>query len=210
MANDIDQLPFSVKLDQPSKRRPPVKKPNLDKRSREYLTPDEVKRMIAAAKNVGRHPLRDALLIRMSYRHAFRVSEVTDLKWQQINLDNGKIHVNRLKNGDDSVHYLEGDEIRALRALRRQYPESPFVFCSERKGPLSPNAVHKLVSRAGKLAGLEFLAHPHMLRHAKGYQLVERDVHLRVIQAYFGHKKIEHTVLYTKLGEKKFIGLGKD
>lgn len=65
----------------------------------------------------------------MAYRHAFRVGELVDLKWDQVDLDNAKLHVNRLKNGDASVHFLEGDEIRALRKLHRAYPDSGFVFC---------------------------------------------------------------------------------
>lgn len=189
---------------------PPIKRPNRDKRSREYLTAPEVKLLVDAAKHVGRHGSRDALLILMTYRHALRVGEVVDLKWEQLDLDRAKFHVNRLKNGDASVHFLEGDEIRALRKLRRDYPASAFVFCSEREGPLSVNAVHKIVARAGTVAGLELSIHPHMLRHGKGYQLANNGADTRAIQAYMGHKNIQHTVLYTKLDPSRFKGFGKD
>ena len=111
---------------------------------------------------------------------------------------------------NSSLHFLEGDEIRALRKLRRSYPDSAFVFCSERQGPLSLNEVHKLVVRAGKLANLELSVHPHMLRHGKGYQLASKGVDTRAIQAYLGHKNIQHTVLYTKLDPARFKGFGKD
>lgn len=189
---------------------PPIKRRNIEKRSREYLTAPEVKLLVDAAKSIGRHGARDSLLILMTYRHALRVGEVVDLKWDQLDLDNAKMHVNRLKNGDSSVHFLEGDEIRALRKLRRAYPTSAFVFCSERLGPLSLNSVHKLVVRAGKLAGLELSVHPHMLRHGKGYQLASKGYDTRAIQAYFGHKNIQHTVLYTQLDPSRFKGFGKD
>jgi len=132
------------------------------------------------------------------------------LKWDQLDLDRARLHVNRLKNGDPSVHYLEGDEIRALRKLRRDYADSQFVFTSERQGPLSPNAVHKIVDRAGIEAGLQLSVHPHMLRHGKGYQLASEGVDTRAIQAYMGHKNIQHTVLYTQLNPKRFKGFGKD
>lgn len=166
--------------------------------------------MIDAAKSVGRHGLRDALLILIAYRHALRVGELIDLKWEQFDLDSAKFHVNRLKNGDPSVHFLEGDEIRALRKLRRDYEASAFVFASERQGPLSINAVHKIVVRAGEIAGIEFPAHSHMLRHGKGYQLASRGVDTRAIQAYFGHKNIQHTARYTQLDPARFRGFGKD
>lgn len=200
---------FSVKS---TKRRPgpPVKLPNSELRSREYVTVDEAKAMIDAAKSVGRHGLRDSLLILMMYRHALRVGEAIDLKWDQVDFDAAKLYVCRLKNGDDSVHFLEGDEIRALRKLRRSYDESPFVFCSERQGPLSSNAVHKIVARAGEIADLELSVHPHMLRHGKGYQLASKGTDTRAIQSYLGHKNIQHTVLYTKLDATRFKGFGKD
>jgi len=189
---------------------PPPKTRNIEKRSREYLTVAEVNQLIESAKELGRHGARDALLILMTYRHGFRVSEVIDLKWDQVDLDHAKLHVNRLKNGDPSVHFLEGDEIRALRKLKRSEPESAFVFCSERQGPLSSNAVYKIVSRAGNEAGLDLSVHPHMLRHGKGYQLASAGIDTRAIQAYLGHKNIQHTVLYTKLDPRRFKGFGKD
>jgi len=201
---------FSVKSKKKKMIGPPAKISNLEKRSREYLTVGEVKELIDSAKELGRHGSRDALLILITYRHALRVSEATDLKWDQIDLNRGRMHVNRLKNGDPSVHYLEGDEIRALRKLRRDYPISEFVFASERQGPLSPNAVHKIVARAGIEAGLELSVHPHMLRHGKGYQLASEGVDTRAIQAYMGHKNIQHTVLYTQLDPRRFKGFGKD
>jgi type 1 fimbriae regulatory protein FimB/type 1 fimbriae regulatory protein FimE len=189
---------------------PPPKIPNSEKRVREYLTPAEVKDMVDAAKTVGRHSLRDSLLILIMYRHALRAGELIDLKWEQLDLDGAKLHVNRLKNGDPSVHFLEGDEIRALRKLRREYEGSAFVFTSERQGPLSINAVHKIVVRAGELACIEFPVHSHMLRHGKGFQLASKGVDTRAIQAYFGHKNIQHTVRYTQLDAKRFKGFGKD
>lgn len=135
MAKSVDQSPFSGKF---SKKRktvgfPPVKLPNLEKRSREYLTVSEVNKLIKTAKTLGRHGERDSLIILIMYRHALRVGELVDLHWDQLDLNRGRMHVNRLKNGDPSVHYLEGDEIRALRKLRRDYSVTDFVFESERQ-----------------------------------------------------------------------------
>ena len=201
-----------VKFAPKKKKRPgpPPRQSNAERRSREYLTPSEVKKMIDAAKSVGRHGFRDALLILIAYRHALRVGEVIDLKWEQFDLDKGRFHVNRLKNGDPSVHFLEGDEIRALRKLKRDYEGSGFVFTSERQGPLSHNTIHKIVVRAGEVAGIKMPVHAHMLRHGKGFQLTAEGVDTRAIQAYFGHKNIQHTVRYTHLDTQRFKGFGND
>ena len=146
----------------------------------------------------------------LMYRHGLRVGEVVELKWDQIDPRTGKLHVNRLKNGDPSVHYIEGDELRALRKLHCDYTDSPFVFSSERGGPLSTRTVHAMVARAGIEANIKFPVHPHMLRHARGYQLASKGVDTRAIQAYLGHKNIQHTVLYTKLDPSHFKGFSKD
>lgn len=201
MAKKVDQPSFSGKLKKSQVKLPgpPAKVTNLEKRSREYLTVSEVNKLIKTAKSLGRHGERDCLMILVMYRHALRVGELVDLSWDQMDLNRGRMHVNRLKNGDASVHYLEGDEIRALRKLRRDYSATDFVFESERHGPLTANAVHKMVARAGIEAGLELSVHPHMLRHGKGYQLASEGIDTRAIQAYMGHKNIQHTVLYTQL-----------
>ncbi|MBS1994122.1 MAG: tyrosine-type recombinase/integrase [Cyanobacteria bacterium SZAS LIN-3] len=212
MAKKVAQALFSGKSKQKPKKTlgPPTKVPNLEKRSREYLTVSEVNKLIKAAKSLGRHGERDSLMILIMYRNALRVGELVDLRWDQMDLNRGRLHVNRLKNGDPSVHYLEGDEIRALRKLRRDYPDTDFVFESERQGPLTSNAIHKMVVRAGVEADLELSVHPHMLRHGKGFQLASEGVDTRAIQAYMRHKNIQHTVLYTQLNPKRFKGFGKD
>jgi integrase len=72
---------------------------NVELRSREHLTPDEVERMVAAARQRGRYGVRDALLIMLAYRHGLRASELIALRWDQIDFKAGTLHVNRLKQG---------------------------------------------------------------------------------------------------------------
>jgi len=180
---------------------------NTDLRSREYLSLDEVEALMKAASSIGRHPHRDRTLILTMFRHGLRVSEAVDLKWDQVDFKAGSIHVNRLKNGKPATHYLEGDELRALRRLRREYAKNPFIFVSERGGPLTRSTVNKLVARAGQKAGIEFPVHPHMLRHACGYYLANKGIDTRTIQDYLGHVSITHTVRYTELSPHKFKGL---
>ncbi len=188
----------------------PVRPANITLRSREYLTLDEVKQLREAACSVGRHSLRDYVLILMAYRHGLRVSELIDLRWDQISFSAATLHVNRLKNGKPSVHPIEGDELRNLRELRRQYSDSAFLFVSERGGPLDRFTVGKIVARAGELAGIPFKVHPHMLRHAKGHALANAGVDTRSIQDFLGHKSITHTVRYTELAPNRMKGLSGD
>jgi type 1 fimbriae regulatory protein FimB/type 1 fimbriae regulatory protein FimE len=183
---------------------------NLDVRCREHLLPDEVEDLIKAAR-VGRHADRNALMILTMYRHGFRVSEVIVLRWAQIDLKLGLMHVNRLKGGVPSTHPISARESRALHSLKKaNQGNSPFVFLSERGGPMARRSVHDVVAAAGRKAEIEFPVHPHQLRHACGYYLALNGQDTRAIQAYLGHRSIEHTVRYTALAPDRFKNFWQD
>jgi type 1 fimbriae regulatory protein FimB/type 1 fimbriae regulatory protein FimE len=188
---------------------PPRRQPNRATRTREYLTPDEVARMVAAAVS-GRHGSRDQALLTIMYRHGLRVSEAISMRWDQVDLKAGLLHVNRLKNGVPSTHPLRGPEIRRLRQLKRDWPDSPYLFVSERGGPMTSSNVRKLVAKAGQDAGLPFPTHPHMLRHACGYKLANDGHDTRALQHYLGHKNITHTVRYTEMAPDRFKSFWTD
>jgi type 1 fimbriae regulatory protein FimB/type 1 fimbriae regulatory protein FimE len=189
---------------------PPRRRKNADLRSREYLTPDEVERLMDAARRTGRHTHRNRTLILIAYRHGLRVSELVALRWDQVDLKTGTLHVSRVKHGSPSVHPISGPELRALRRLQRDYRAGPHVFVTERGGPMSDSNVRKMIARAGVDAGLLFPVHPHMLRHACGYKLANDGHDTRAIQHYLGHKNIVHTVRYTELASDRFKGFWKD
>ncbi len=189
---------------------PPRRVKNKDRRSREYLTESEVQQLAKAAKSIGRHGHRDFALINLAFRHGLRVSELIALRWDMIDLKQGFLHVSRLKNGVDSVHPLRGPEIRMLRQLGRDYPDSPYVFRTERNGPLTASSVRKIVARAGEKAELGMPVHPHMLRHSTGFKLANDGHDTRAIQHYLGHKNIQHTVRYTELASNRFSDFWKD
>jgi len=116
----------------------------------------------------------------------------------------------RSKNGTPSNHPIGGQEIRALRKLRREYPNSRYVFITERHTPMTSSNVTKMIARAGQVAALPFPIHPHMLRHACGYKLANDGHDTRAIQHYLGHKNITHTVRYTELASDRFKNFWHD
>jgi integrase len=184
--------------------RTPRRPKNSELRQREYLTPTEINQLIDAAKG-NRYGHRDATMILIAYRHGLRAAEICDLRWSQVDLDQARLHVRRVKRGTPSVHPLQGDELRALRRLKRESPaHSDFVFMTERGGPFATGGFAFLVSRAGAKAGLPFKVHPHMLRHAAGYKLANDGHDTRSLQAYLGHRNIQHTVRYTELAANRF------
>jgi len=195
---------FSAKFKNP----PPIKQANSGER--DYLRPSEVKALMKAAKSVGRNRVRDAAMILLMFRHGLRTAELVALKWRCVDLSSGYLEVQRVKHGHNSVHPLRSPELRALRQLKRDYPDTQYIFVSERKAPLSTRLVRHIVARAGRLAGIEGRVHPHQLRHACGYYLATNGQDTRAIQDYLGHRNIQHTVRYTQLNPSRFESFWTD
>lgn len=190
---------------------PPKRVPNVERRSREHLTSREVDEIMRTAKVRGRYGHRDATMILLAYRHGLRVSELVALRWDQIDLKEGLLHVSRIKKGTASVHPLRGPEIRALRRLEREGPlNSAYVFASERGGPITAAGFRKMLTRTGEESSISLPVHPHMLRHSCGFKLANDGHDTRAIQQYLGHRNIQHTVRYTELSAGRFKGFWKD
>ena len=188
----------------------PRRRKNAELRSREYLTEHEVEALMAAARQ-NRHGHRDATMILVAFRHGLRAAEAVDLRWVQVDFRTATLHVRRVKGGSPSTHPILGEELRALRGLQReQEPKSPFVFTSERGAPFTTAGFARMIERVGRVAKLQYKAHPHMLRHACGFVLANKGRDTRALQAYLGHRNIQHTVCYTELAPDRFKDFWRD
>jgi type 1 fimbriae regulatory protein FimB/type 1 fimbriae regulatory protein FimE len=181
----------------------PTRAKNRDLRTREYLTQQEIETLMAAARQ-NRYGHRDATMILIAFRHGLRASEVADLRWDQVDFHSAVLHIRRVKQGTPSVHPVSGLEMRALRRLQRESERNPYMFITERGAPFTTAGFARMMERAAKFAGLCIKVHPHMLRHACGFALANAGHDTRAVQAYLGHKNIQHTVRYTELSPMRF------
>jgi integrase len=183
----------------------PRRRSNAELRPREHLTEHEVERLIDAAKG-NRHGARDSCMLLICFRHGLRASELCELQWTDVEFETATLHIRRAKGGATTTHPVLGDELRALRALKRE-AKSVFIFVSERGAPFSVAGLQKLVARAGNLAKIGFKVHPHQLRHSTGFVLANKGTDTRTLQAYLGHRSIQSTVRYTELAPGRFKNL---
>lgn len=175
---------------------------------RRYLTSTEVERLLVAAKK-GKFGVRDYCLLLMCFIHGCRVSELTSLRCSDVDLDEKKIFISRLKNGLSTQQPLCEREYRAIKhwmssRVDMEGAESDWLFLSSRGTPLSRQQIHRLVRNYGWLAELPVDIHPHMLRHACGFALADQGMDTRLIQDYLGHRNIRHTVHYTASNALRF------
>ena len=170
-------------------------------------TEKEVEKLIEAARKRGRNGTRDSAAILLAYRHGLRAQELCQLRWSQVDLCNGRLHVNRAKGGIESVHPLHGPELRALRPLQGS---SPYVFVTEVGTPVTTAWFLRMLQRTGEATKLPFAVHPHMLRHACGYKLANDGHDSRSLAHYLGHRNLHSTARYTALAPDRFARFWQD
>ena len=179
---------------------------------RRFLTAKEVQAMMQAARQDATGE-RDYCLILLAFRHGMRISELLDLHYHDLDLREGRVNVRRLKNGFSTIHPLRFDEREAIerwsqvRAAWKAAAKTDALFISRRGTPLSRQQAYRIIRSAGEKAGTVTQTHPHMLRHACGYELAERGTDTRLIQDYLGHRNIRHTVRYTASNAARFAGI---
>jgi len=120
----------------------------------------------------------------MMTRHGLRVSEAIAIRIVDINLEQSRLWVNRLKKGLSVEQPIRGDELRAIkRYLKTRTDSLPWLFVSERSQPLTRQSVNYLIGSAAERCRLDNV-HPHTLRHSCGFYLANQGSDLRLIQDY--------------------------
>jgi integrase len=172
---------------------PKLKRPkNTDARPREWLTEDEVKALVKAAKS-SRYGKRDEMLLLLMFKHGLRMNEAASLQWSHIDLNNRQITILRSKDGDKETYPLDPTAYKKLKQWKR---ESAYIFQSQRGSKLSPASIQKIVNQAAERANIGFSVHPHMIRHACGFALATNGSTAHFIQWWLGHKRLESTRWY--------------
>jgi site-specific recombinase XerD len=182
----------------------PRRPPNAELRTREYLTEREVERLMKAARG-NRWGHRDATMLLVAYRHGLRASELVDLRLGSDRVQNGLPACPQGQAGHPE--YSSDPRGRATRAAAAQAgagAKKPLCVHLGAGAPFTSAGFARMVERAGREAKLAFKAHPHMLRHACGYALANKGHDTRALQAYLGHRNIQHTVRYTELSPTRF------
>ncbi len=190
----------------------------------EFLEDDELKRMIEVA---GREPgivgVRDNAILQTLFSTGLRVSELSNLKIDNVNLKRDEFTV-RGKGGKTRVVFLSDAARAAIKAyVEKRTDPSPFLFVSHDRakrgrvnaGPLTPRSIQRIVERTALAAGVTKKITPHTLRHTFATDLLRNGADIRAVQSMLGHASITTTQIYTHVTDKtlrdvhkKFHGKG--
>lgn len=185
--------------------------PKLLRRVPGTLSPEEVEKLLAAPQGGDHYTLRDRALLELFYSSGLRVSELSGLTLNQVDLENGFVRV--FGKGSKERVVPMGSRARDALLVYLSSARSKFVkprtgsqlFLSERGGALSRIMLWVIVKRYAKRAGITKPVKPHLLRHSFATHLLSNGADLRAIQEMLGHANLSTTQIYTAVDEKRIV-----
>lgn len=189
------------------------------KRTVEFLESEELNRLLSLAKNhaEGLIGLRDWAILELLFSTGMRVSELANLKIENINLNRDEFTV-RGKGDKPRVVFLSDSAKSVLKNyLTKRHDASPFMFVSHDRaksgrkdaGPITPRSVQRIVERYATEAGITKKITPHTLRHTFATDLLLSGADIRSVQSMLGHESITTTQVYTHITNKQMKDVHK-
>ena len=180
-----------------------IKRPKELKKLPEVLTKDEVARMVHCLDNI-----KHKLIIQVLYDSGLRVSELVNLKINDINFLRKVIHVKAGKGGKDRLTIISNRVLAGISEYLLEYQPLGYLFESHEAGvKMSARSIQKIIAKAAKSAKINKRVSAHTLRHSFATYLLETGVNLRYIQALLGHVRLETTQAYTKVSGLAISGI---
>jgi len=172
-----------------------IPKPKRNKTIPDILTIEEVRKMLDVTENT-----KHKLIIKLLYGTGLRVSEIVNLKKQEVNFEEDLIKVNLGKGKKDRFVKIP-NSIKGDLENYSKINNSSILFSSNRGGKLTIKSIQKIVSNAGRKAKIKKRVYPHLLRHSFATHLLEQGTDLRIIQKLLGHSSIRTTQIYTQISQ---------
>lgn len=176
-----------------------IKRPKREKKIPAVLTKDEIKKLINVLSTK-----KSKLMISLIYACGFRVSEIINLKINDLNFEEMIGHVRQAKGKKDRIFNLPKFLLKDLKKQTKKQEESnqEYLFTGP-KGKLTDRNIQKIVRKAAQKAGINKNVHPHTLRHSFATHLLENGIDIRKIQELLGHADLSTTQIYTHISTEE-------
>ncbi|MFX1566047.1 MAG: site-specific tyrosine recombinase/integron integrase [Promethearchaeota archaeon] len=170
--------------------------PKLGQRLPRTITPEEINRLLWAARNAEKNAVRTHTIFQVLYSTGARVSELCGINIEDIDFAEGTIRVHG-KGNKERIVLLTVPAMNAIIEYLQFRPAEGPLFLNRRGQRLSPLTVQRTVRDVAKRAGITSKVTPHALRHSFATHMLERGADVRVIQELLGHSNLATTQIYT-------------
>ena len=169
--------------------------PKRHKTLPDILTIKEIRKLVEETNNP-----KHKLIIKLLYGTGLRVSEIVNLKKNEINFEENLIKVKLGKGKKDRFVKLPESIKLELKSIY-DLTNSKYLFESQRGGKLAVKTIQLILKNSAKKAGIKKRVYPHLLRHSYATHLLENGTDLRIIQKLLGHSSIKTTQMYTQISQ---------
>ena len=172
-----------------------IPNPKRNKTIPEILTIEEIRKLLGNTSNI-----KHKLIIKILYGAGLRVSEIVNLKKEDLNFEESLIHIKLAKGKKDRFVKIPKSILSELQIFA-ELEEGKYLFESNRGGKLTTGTVQAILKNAARKAGIKKRVYPHLLRHSFATHLLEQGTDLRIIQKLLGHSDIKTTQIYTQISQ---------
>ena len=176
-----------------------IKRPKKERKIPVVLTKDEVRNLIESIENK-----KSNVMVSLLYACGMRVSELINLKVQDLNFEEKIGYVRQGKGKKDRIFNIPDTLLNRLKKQVEQQIENKeeYLFTGS-NGRLSSRNIQKIVNKSAKKAGIKKSVHPHTLRHSFATHLLESNTNIRNIQELLGHADLNTTQIYTHVSQEE-------
>jgi|SRR5690554_5092966 len=188
-----------------------VDKPKVEKRLPTILSIEEISTIIDSIKMDDDLSIRDKTMIELAYSSGLRVSELVNLKIENLHLDRGFVKILGKGNKERLVPlsepaidlinlYLKNVRTKLVKTYNKS---NPYLFVTRFGKQMGRQNFNLILKTHAKAAGIKKNVTPHMLRHSFASHLLNNGIDLRLIQELLGHEDISTTEIYTHVNNQK-------
>lgn len=180
-----------------------ISNPKVEKTLPNYLNYEDLEQLLAFPDRSNKYGLRDALILEMLYSSGIRVSELSNIKLNDINFKERKILILGKGNKERYVYY--GSKCAELidKYLKLDHGNSPYLLIGKRSDKLNEREIRKIVTETAKKAGISIHVTPHTLRHTYATHMLNDGADLKSVGDLLGHESLSTTQIYTHVSNER-------
>jgi len=183
--------------------------PRLDRRLPEFMTADEMVRLIECPDITNPIGQRDRALLELLYASGIRVSELAGLNIENVDIDSREIRVWG-KGSKERITLMGEPALKALQAYLAEGRQTlsgkkttNALFINRYGSRLTQRSIQELLDKYALAVGIARKIHPHMVRHTFATHLLDGGADLRVVQELLGHASLSSTQIYTHVSKNQ-------